>query len=954
MKAILHLLSVPALVLSLMAAVPAETINLAGAWRFQLDADKVGVDQAWQTKILADQVKLPGTTDENQKGILKNDAPLDMLARVWFWKGAAWYQRDIEIPDTWAGKRVTLMLERTKNTRVWVDQTFCGWDDTLSAPQVFDVTKAMSPGKHTITVLVDNSVMPPVGPSHAVDERTQTNWNGVVGRIELKATDPVWIDEVQVVPDIKKNEVKLRAVLRNATGKPVTGTLKVSGQSTNIANTQSFRRQGMTVELGGERSEVNFTYAPDEKLPLWDEFSPALIHLVLVLETSGEAGKFSHGELVRFGMVEFTREGSQLMVNGKRAFLRGRLDCANYPITGYPPMDRVSWQRILKIQKDWGINHVRYHSWCPPAVAFEVADELGMYFQAELPNKRSAFKAPEGNAAAIHNIDFLAVNQSSDKVSLYDYGKREGELIAKWFGNSPSFVMFTLGNELGRDEGMFELVNYFRKMAPNRLYAQGSNNMHWKPSLAPGDDFWVAKSLEEKDRLIRGSDSVFNPGLMPHIDFREPSTMVDYIKAIEGTPVPAIGHETGQFQVYPDFRDIAKFTGVVRAKNYEIFRERLKQAGMLDQAQDFVYASGKLAAICYREDIEAALRTPGFGGFQLLDIQDFPGQGTALVGMLNDFMEPKGFIQADEWRKFCSETVPLIRMQGYTWTNEQNFSGKVQVAHYGATDFNDCTVSAVLTAGDGKVIDTKEFTKVDLKTGFLNDVGEHAVKFADLGIKVPQKLVLTLSVKGTSYSNDYPLWIYPVKVDLDAPKGVMVAASFAAARDHLASGGKVLLLPKLDKLPHSVGGAFQTDFWSPMFTQAAKKRGMEPPPGTLGILCNPKSPALAGFPTEFHSNWQWWQLVKHSRPIVLDDTADDYRPLVQSIDNFDRNHKLGVIFETKVGKGSLLVCAIDLPGLQNKPEGRQMLHSLQQYVGSDAFAPKHELATELLEKLLPP
>jgi len=935
-------------------SLPTETINLAGAWRFQLDADKVGVDQVWQSKTLADQVTLPGTTDENKKGILKNDVPLDMLARVWFWKGAAWYQRDIMIPEAWAGKRVTLMLERTKNTRVWVDQTFCGWDHTLSAPQVFDVSKAMSPGKHTITVLVDNSIMPPVGPSHAVDERTQTNWNGIVGRIELKATDPVWIDEVQVIPDINANAVKVRAVLLNATGKPAVGTLKVAAQSANVTKPQSFRALDLPVKIGGERSELNFTYSPDEQLPLWNESSPALIHLGLSLQTSGETGKFSNGELVRFGMVEFTREGSQLMVNGKRAFLRGRLDCANYPITGYPPMDKASWQRILKIQKDWGLNHVRYHSWCPPAVAFEVADELGMYFQAELPNKRSAFKAPEGNAAAIYNIDFLAVNQSSEMVSLYDYGKREGELIAKWFGNSPSFVMFTLGNELGRDEGMFELVNHFRRMAPNRLYAQGSNNMHWNPSLAEGDDFWVAKSLEEKDKLIRGSDSVFNPGLKPHIDFQDPSTMVDYVKAITGTPVPAIGHETGQFQVYPDFRDIAKFTGVVRAKNYEIFRERLKEAGMLDQAQDFVDASGKLAAICYREDIEAALRTPGFGGFQLLDIQDFPGQGTALVGMLNDFMEPKGFIQADEWRKFCSETVPLIRMQGYTWTNEQNFSGKVQVAHYGAADFNDCTVSAVLTASDGKVLDTKEFTKVNLKTGFLNDVGEYAVKFAALGIKVPQKLVLTLSVKGTPYQNDYPLWIYPVKVDLEVPKGVMVAASFAAGRDHLASGGKVLLLPKLDKLPHSVGGAFQTDFWSPMFAQAAKKRGIEPAPSTLGILCDPKTPALAGFPTEFHSNWQWWQLVKHSRPIALDDSADDYRPLVQVIDNFDRNHKLGLIFETKVGKGSMLVCSIDLAGLQDKPEGRQMLHSLQQYVGSDAFAPKQEIATDLLEKLLPP
>ncbi|HEX5789653.1 MAG TPA: hypothetical protein VFY13_00805, partial [Luteolibacter sp.] len=151
----------------------------------------------------------------------------------------------------------------------------------------------------------------------------------------------------------------------------------------------------------------------------------------------------------------------------------------------------------------------------------------------------------------------------------------------------------------------------------------------------------------------------------------------------------------------------------------------------------------------------------------------------------------------------------------------------------------------------------------------------------------------------------------------------------------------------------SVGGSFQTDFWSPMFSQAAKKRGMEPPAGTLGFLCDPSAPALASFPTEFHSNWQWWHLVKNSRPVVLDGSPKDYRPLVQAIDNFDRNHKLGLIFETRVGKGRLLVCAIDLPALQDRPEARQLQRSLLDYAASKAFAPVVELPRELLDKILP-
>jgi len=150
-----------------------------------------------------------------------------------------------------------------------------------------------------------------------------------------------------------------------------------------------------------------------------------------------------------------------------------------------------------------------------------------------------------------------------------------------------------------------------------------------------------------------------------------------------------------------------------------------------------------------------------------------------------------------------------------------------------------------------------------------------------------------------------------------------------------------------------VPGGFQCEFWSPMFAESAKKRGGPQPPGTLGILCDPASPALADFPTDFHSNWQWWHLVKNSRPIAYDGSPDDFRPIVQVIDNFARNHKLGLIAETKVGKGSMLICAIDLLGHQDKPEARQLLHSLLRYIDSPAFAPKGGMDASLLHKLLP-
>jgi hypothetical protein len=928
-----------------------ETLSLAGTWQFQLDPDNVGIEQVWFAQKLDDTVTLPGTTDENHKGVFKDERAVDRLSRVWYWKGPAWYQKQVTIPQSWAGKRITLYLERSKHTRVWVDRTFCAWEDTLSAPHVFDVTRAMAPGDRTITILVDNAKLPPVGPSHAVDERTQTNWNGIVGKIELRATDPVWLDDVQVYPDTEKKVARVRAVIGNITGKAFAGQISIGCKSVNVDAPSTFKMH--TVKVAGDTPETmaEFTYMPGEQVPLWDEFHPVMLRLDLHLDTTTDGGSHRDKRTVHFGMRRFATERNRFTINARPVFLRGKLDCCLFPLTGYAPMDKAGWLRVLSIAKSYGINHYRFHSWCPPRAAFAAADELGMYLQPELPNKRSAFKAPENGEAAQYNIDRLDVESTETKISLYDYGKREGELILRAYGNHPSFVMFTLGNELGRNRGMFELVDHFRQIDPRHLYAQGSNNMHWNPSLAEGDDFWVTCKTS-KTLPVRGA--FFPPDYpTPHIEHASPSTLVDFSESIAGVPVPVLSHENGSFQVSPDFREIPKYTGVTRARNLEIFRARLREAGMLGRAHDFLLASGALSVICHREDIEASLRTPGLGGFQLLDIQDFPGQGTALVGILNVFMESKGLTTPEAWRRFCCETVPLLRMKKYTWTNDETFIGRVQVAHYGPADLADARLTWTVTTSNGNNVAGDAFDPVTIRQGQVFEVDMFAFPLAD--IAVPRKLTITIAIEGTPYRNSYPIWVYAPKIDTSVPDGVLITNSFAESKTqlHLASGGKVLLFPKLDQLPHSIEGGFQSEFWSPMFAVAARKRGIKPPPGTLGILCDPNAPALATFLTEFHSNWQWWHLIKNARPVILDDTAHAYRPTVQVIDNFVTNHKLGLIFETKLGPGKLLICTIDLLGHQDKPEARQLLHSLLQYAGSRRFAPNAEINVDLLKKLLP-
>ena len=400
-----------------------------------------------------------------------------------------------------------------------------------------------------------------------------------------------------------------------------------------------------------------------------------------------------------------------------------------------------------------------------------------MYLQVELPNKSSAFAASESKEAAKHNIDYLRVESSLKDKSLYEYASREGELIFRAFGNHPSFVMFTLGNELGRNPGMFKLVSHFRKIDPRRLYAQGSNNMHWSPSLAKGDDFWVTFKTS-KTLPVRGSFSMLD-FLHPHIETRPPSTMVDYRDSIAGISVPVVAHEVGEYEVSPDFSEIPKYTGVLKARNLETFRRRLEAAGMLDQARDFVRASGALSVICYREDIEAALRTPGLGGFQLLDLQDFPGQGTALVGILNVFMESKGLIAPEAWRRFCCETVPLLRMEKFTWTTGETFTARVQVAHYGPADLPGAGVTWTVTGNNGQQLAAGKFGPVTIRQGTVSEVDTLTLPLAR--VAAPQKLTISAMIEGTPYRNDYPIWVYPPKVDTVVPTDVLVADSFAAA-----------------------------------------------------------------------------------------------------------------------------------------------------------------------------
>ena len=909
-------------------------IPLEGNWGLQLDTAGAGIAPDWLTKSCTDSLFLPGTTDMGKKGTYNTDMTLTTsLSREYVFEGKALYTKQVDIPEEWDGTSVRLVMERTKPTTIWIDGKEVGANNDISTAQQYDLSSYLFPGTHTVAILVDNGkqAVPEkvYGSSHAYSASTQTNWNGIIGDFYLESVPLCGIDDIQLYPDVAKKVVTARVTLRNPDKGVGKGILSFYAEAWNTD--KQHKTPVQTIEVDWTKPEQEFELALGDKALLWSEFTPALYRLSVSLKTDQSVDT----EQATFGLRDFKAKGRQFTMNGKVTFLRGKHDACVFPLIAHTAMDVETWRHYFQVAKQYGINHYRFHSWCPPEACFEAADIEGIYLQPELP--------------VWGNIDI-------DDTELCDYLLKEGRNLHRAYSNHASFVMFGLGNEMSGEEGLAMLIQTFKKEDNRHIYASGSNNyLGFKGKQADEDYFTTCRVGREDDKQFnthaRASFSFADAYDGGYLNHTYPNSEMDFSSANALCDVPIISHETVQFQVYPNYEEIKKYTGVLKPRNFEIFKKRLEEAGMIDQAHDFMMASGKWSALLYRADIEMNLRTPEWGGFQLLDLQDYPGQGSAYVGILDAFMESKGLIAPEEWRHFCSEVVPLFCTEKFCWTNDEALTGEVEIANYSESDLNSKQLSWTLTDSKQQVLD-KGVLPLQVKQGELAKVG--TLKPAIASVRKAEKVTLALSIDGTPYRNDYSLWIYPAADKEVAPsEDICVTDDLDAHLKYLTEGGKVLWFPSKDKhKDQTVGGLFQTDYWNyRMFRTICENLDRPVSPGTLGILTDPGHPALADFPTEFHTNWQWFPIIKQSYPMILDRLSDDYRPIVQVIDNVERNHKLGLLFEFKVGNGKLLVCMSDLKAVQDKPEARQFYRSILEYMESSAFAPSYSLSAKDLQDL---
>jgi hypothetical protein len=837
--------------------------------------------------------------------------------------GVAWYQREIEIPATWQGKRVVLHLERCHwKTSAWLDGAPLGENDSLGTPHVYPIA-APKPGRYTLTVAVDNRFIHPLGMNaHSVSDQTQTTWNGIIGAIELRSTDPVWIDRIHVYPDLARRVARVRVVAGNRTGRTHSATLRLTSQA---FNTQAVHRpppQSLRVRIEpGESTVVELEYPLGAGMQRWDEFHPALYRLEARLDSPAGSSRSE----ATFGMRDIRSEGQNLRLNGRILRLRGTLECAIFPLTGYPPVDLAPWKRIMRTAKAYGLNHLRFHSWFPPEAAFRAADEEGIYIHAESHLWGGVTAARPGLAA---------------------YLGAESLRLLEQYGNHASFVMFGLGNESWVERPVMTRLIQSWKAADSRRVYSGPANLN--RSIIPDYDYTIAIRIgESRIRYQSGWPPKPEHNWMVSL---APQTTLDFREATAQYDKPLIAHETVERCSYPDIEAArAKYTGSLQAAYLDIARDQLTERGMLSQVRDFVHASGKWQVQQFKEEVEAALRTPGLTGFQMLALYDFPGQGSALVGVLDAFWDSKGYVTPEEFRRFCGPTVPLARMPKRSWSTADTFTAALELAHSGPEDLDAVTPEWWIADAAGQRIAGGKLPAAPVRTGGFTPLGQASLPLA----QVPAPARYRLFLKAGGHENDWDIWVYPAQVDQPVPASVEIVKTLDDATwKRLEAGATVLFTPDKKALRGRIEQSFASVFWSAPWTNGGEGE-------TLGILANPAHPVFRHFPTEGWTNWQWHDLLVNARPLILDEWSSsapwpkDYRPVLQLIDDWYQNRKLALLAEARVGRGKLMICALDIESdLDKRVAARQFRTSLLAYLAGPRFQPGTEIGLAQVRGLL--
>ena len=885
-------------------------INLAGEWNLSLEADE---------GRQSGKITLPGTLQAAGYGnpITKKTPWVSALHDTFWYEqeeykfaqeegvnvpflsqpprhflGQAVYERSIDVPEESAQEWYFHAELARWRSKVWVDGEFKGEDCTLCGPHDINLG-CLSPGRHTLRILLDNSMIYPYRPdAHGVSDALGGTWNGMVGEIAL-----------------------------------------------------------FTEDVSRERKRERERYAQE---------NPRTVEV--------QDGCF--------------------YIDGHPTYFRATHFGGEYPLTGYPSTDKSWWLKLMSIIKEWGLNGIRFHSYCPPEAAFAAADEAGVYLLVECGMWNHFSEGPEGR-------------------EMYELLCSEAKRMLEYFGHHPSFVFFSPTNEPsgGWYRPLQQWVSEIREY--DRLLGYGSRRIYTAQSGWPYD----VPSAE-----VQGVDFLYfhrsGPTSKSMTRGKKGWKGKDYSGALEGVTKPVICHELGQICAYPDYHIISKYTGFLQPSNYKVFRENARANGILPYAESFVKCSGENQVRLYKEELEANFRTPQLQGFELLDLHDYLGQGTALVGILDAFWENKGYGDPARFREYCGDTVILARISSYIWKNTDRAQIPVEVCHYGREEIEDGVIHFWLLCGD-QVLKSGELPVGRIAKGGNTNAGIIQLDIGDIRKNAELTLRLELESEKVSAKNSWNLYVFvreafirdefaqeefvrdelvrkesvwggdtgplaqetqvAYKEDgalinrdiqnaehvkakeshIDAKNPTELGISLLYTRDWeeakkaLEAGGRVVYAPWLSDL----------GFESPALSGRSVSWNSQMGPTwcrTMGIVVQESHPIFRHFPTRQSGGWQWENILENARGFHMAG-LEQIRPIVQPIDDWNRNLLQSMIFEAKAGKGRLLLVSANLDAsFEESPERYSLRQAILAYAASEEFCPEAEVDFDAIESKLFP
>lgn len=913
-------------------------VSLNGEWRFAMDEQERLKGEEWSGGMDNSTILVPGSWEEQGFGEPSQHNPIGTWRKLTEYTGAAWYAKDIAIPETMKGSRFVLTLAGVRwKSHVWIDGQSAGEDDSLTCEHRFDITSLVRPGSlQKLVIRLDNRMLLPLAESHIHSYHTATAWGGITGGARIEALPASRIEEVMVLPDAAAKTIDLTVALSLEDEESIDSKCQVE---VVITTAEGSAIASASFPAGGSNSGRSIVVRVDlgEAAQLWSDRKPVLYRATVLLKREGILrDEYS----VRFGLRSIEAQGKNIVLNGSPVYLRGYVDCCIFPQTGYPVWELEHYRKQFRTAKSYGFNHVRLHGWTAPKPFWQAADEEGMLVQTELPHWSSCYNLQGGTLPQ----------------EVHRFFQRELARIVASLNEHPSFVMLSLGNELINSQGhpaLNELVRTARTLDPSRMYTDNTGFGQLPPFDREGDYFIPT----------------LNWHTPYHIDnAATPNSCEDYEKVTSLSESPVIAHEHGQFTMYVRPSEESKYTGVLRPQWLEATRETLETKRLTDRIDEFIDATGTLLVRALKEAMERARRTAGLAGIQLLDIRDFPGQGHATTGILDVFWDSKGIIEPEAFRRFNDETVLLMRSQGRTFVAGETHVVEIECSHFGADPIQGATLTWEMTS-DGGTIRSGSMENVRLTNGKLQFLGRIQLEAETVETRAQAlELKATLEYGEVRIQNVWEFWVFPRTGKLPQPnriwssiatlrpalpgadfrkefganwlshkeeKGTDLAITDVLTQfvlQYVLDGGSAWLMAKTDNMHDYVDSKFLPIFWNYLWFPLQSGT-------TMGMVVH-DHPLTSRFPHDGKSNWQWYHLVDKT-PAVCLDSVPQIKPIVEVIDNFNRGKKLAYAFEVKIGKGKLFVSTLRLNERYDikRPETAYLFQQIVQYLRSEQFDP---------------